>query len=132
MKTWQKIMIVSVALAAVPGTGLAECPSYPDVSWWGAMNHDKAIRYVDKKHGGDWAPYMAKWRRQLARLEKIQAKGGAVVFKKKSLRLKGEALDDYVLKVRERVSVNTCLAEEQLMANAEKLAEFPTAAGSRN
>lgn len=132
MKTWQKIMIVSAALAAVPGTGLAECPSYPDVSWWGAMNHDKAIRYVDRKHGGDWAPYMAKWRRQLARLEKIQAKGGAVVFKKKGLRLKGEVLDDYVLKVRERVSVNTCLAEERLMANAEKLAEFPTAAGSRN
>lgn len=132
MKTWQKIMIVSAVLATVPGAALAECPSYPDVSWWGEMNHDKAIRYVDKKHDGDWTPYMAKWRRQLTRLEKIQAKGGSVVFKKKGVRLKGKALDDYVLKVKERVTVNNCLAVEQMMANAEKLAEFPTAAGSQN
>ena len=75
MKTWLKIMIASAALAAVPGSALAECPSYPDVSWWGEMNHEKAIRYVDKKHGGDWAPYMAKWRRQLTRLEKIPGQG---------------------------------------------------------
>ena len=131
MKTWQKVVIVSAALAAVPGAGLAaECPSYPEVSWWGAMSHDKAIRYVNKKHSGNWAPYMSKWQRQLASLEKIQAKGGSVLFKKRGLRLKGEALEDYVIKVKERVDINTCLAGEQLMAAAEKLAEFPTAAGS--
>ena len=130
MKTWQKIMIVSAALAAVPGAALAECASYPEVSWWGNMSHNKAIRYVDNKHDGNWAPYMAKWQRQLASLEKIQAKGGSILFKKKELRLTGEDLDDYVLKVKERVEINTCLAGEQLMAAAEKLAEFPTAAGS--
>ena len=132
MKTWQKIMIVSAVLASVPGAALAKCPSYPDVSWWGAMNHDKAIRYVDRKHGGDWTPYMTKWQRQLTNLEKIQAKGGTIFFKKKGLRLKGEALDDYVLKVKERVSVNACLAGEQLMAAAEEITQFPTAAGSEN
>ena len=132
MKTWQRIMIVSAALAAVPGAALAKCPTYPDVSWWGSMNHNKAIRYVDRKHGGDWGPYLAKWEYQLASLEKIQSKGGSVIFKKKGLRLKGEALDDYVLKVKERVLVNTCLAGEQLMAATEKVTQFPTAAGLKN
>ena len=48
------------------------------------------------------------------------------------MRLKGKALDDYVLKVKDRVTVNTRLAVEQMMANADKLAQFPTAAESQN
>ena len=116
----------------INGAARAECPTFPTSASWGNLSHDKAVRYVAKMHDGDWSPYVKKWKRQLASLEKIQANGGTVVFKKKGLRLKGEALDDYVLKVKERVSVNACLAGEQLMAAAEKFAPFPTAAGSEN
>ena len=112
----------------------AECPSFPTVACWGKLSHDKAIRYVAKKHDGDWSPYVEKWRRQLASLEKIQARDGTVVFKRKGLRLNGEDLDDYVLKVEERVMINACLAEEDetRTSEAEKLENFPTAAGSND
>ncbi len=132
MKTWQKIMIVSAALAVVPGAALAECPSYPDVSWWGAMNHEKTIRYVDKKHKGTGLHYMAKWKGQLAKVEMIRDLGGSIVYKKQGIKLEGDALGAYIGKLQQRVTVIRCLAEEQLMANTDKLAQFSTAAGSRN
>ena len=132
MKTWQKIMIVSAALAVVPGAALAECPSYPDVPWWGAMSHEKTIRYVDTKHKGYWTHYVAKWKGQLAKVEMIRGLGGSIVFEKQGITLKGDALGVYIGKLKQRVSVIRCLAEEQTMANADKLPEFSTAAGSRN
>lgn len=123
-----------VAKAEFKGAAKAECPSFPTVAWWGNLSHDRALRYVAKKHDGDWSPYVKKWQRQLASLEKIQANGGTIVFKKKGLRLNGKALEDYVSKVRERVSVNNCLAEEDKIrtAGAEELDDFSTAAGSQD
>ena len=118
----------------INGAARAECPTFPTSASWGNLSHDKAVRYVAKMHDGDWSPYVKKWKRQLASLEKIQANGGTVVFKKKGLRLKGEALDDYVLKVKERVMVNNCLAEEDEVRTTEarELDNFPTAAGSND
>ena len=132
MKTWQKIMIASAVLAAVPGAALADCPSYPDVSWWGEMNHEKTIRYVDKKHKGNWTHYMAKWKGQLAKVEMIRSMGGSVVYKKRGITLRGDALGAYIGKLQQRVSVIRCLAEEKMVANAGKLAELSSAAGSKN
>ena len=132
MKTWQKIMIVSAILAAIPGTALAECPSYPDVSWWGEMNHEKTIRYVEKNHSGNWTHYMAKWKGQLAKVEMIRDLGGSIVYKKQGIKLEGDALGAYIGKLQQRVTVIRCLAEEQLMAAAEKLAQLSPAAGSGN
>lgn len=114
------------------GAALAECPSFPKVAWWGTLSHDKAIRYVEKKHEGDWSNYKNKWQRQLAKVESIRDRGGSIVFKKRGIRLKGDALGDYVVKLKKRVSVIDCLAEEDEIrtAEAEKLEKFSTAAGS--
>lgn len=132
MKTWQKIIIVAAALAAVPGTALADCPPYPDVSWWGELNHEKTILYVDKKHGGYWTHYIAKWKGQLAKVEMIRDMGGSVAYKNQEITLRGKALGAYIGKLKQRVSVIRCLAEGQQTANAEKLSEFSTAAGTKN
>ena len=35
------------------------CPKFPDVSWWGNIGHQSVMRYVDRKYGGDWKPYIA-------------------------------------------------------------------------
>ena len=115
----------------ISGAAKAECPSFPTVSWWGDLSHDKAVSLVAKRHEGDWSPYVKKWRRHLASVEKTQAMGFALVVKK-DLRLSGAALEDYALKAKERLSVITCLAEEDKMktAEAEGLDKFPTAAGS--
>ena len=115
----------------ISGAAKAECPSFPTVFWWGNLSHDEAVSLVTEKHEGDWSPYVGKWRGHLARAEKTQAMGWAFVIKR-DLRLSGVDLDDYVLKVKERVSVITCLAEEDKIrsAEAEGLDTFPTAAGS--
>ena len=54
----------------------AECPTFPKVALWGNISHDKAIRYVAKKHDGDWSPYVKKWQRQLAKVMTIRDRGG--------------------------------------------------------
>lgn len=112
----------------------AECPSFPTVALWGNISHGKAIRYVAKKHDGDWAPYVKKWQRQLAKVMTIRDRGGSIVFKKKGIKLKGDDLNDYAGQLGERLAVILCLAEEEEIrsAEAEKLENFPTAAGSND
>ena len=115
----------------ISGPAKAECPSFPTVSWWGELSHDKAISIVAERHDGNWSPYVKKLLRHLAGVEKSQAMGWAFVYKK-GKRLEAAALEDYALKLKERISVITCLAEADKIrtAEAEGLDEFPTAAGS--
>ena len=112
----------------------AECPSFPKVALWGNISHDKAARYVAKKHDGDWSPYVKKWQRQLAKVETVRDRGGSIIFKKKGVKLKGDDLSDYAGQLEERLTVIRCLAEEEEIraAEAEKLDKFSTAAGSND
>lgn len=109
-----------------------ECPSFPKVALWGNISHGKSIRYVAKRHDGDWSPYIKKWQRQLAKVMTIRDRGGSIVFKKKGIRLKGDDLSDYAGQLEVRLAVILCLADEDKIrtAEAEKLENFSTAAGS--
>jgi NTP pyrophosphatase (non-canonical NTP hydrolase) len=64
----------------------------------------------------------------------IRDRGGLIVFKKKGIKLKGDDLNDYAGQLGERLAVILCLAEEEEIrsAEAEKLENFPTAAGSND
>lgn len=99
-------MTVNSATAAQSGT----CESFPTVNWWKGLSHEKVIRLVDKKYDGDWDRYIAKWERQLAKLEDVQDRGSSVIFRKRGVRLSGDRLAEYIDQVAARVSVSRCLA----------------------
>ena len=92
-------MALTVAgLLATNGIAAAKdraCDSFPEVDWWKGLSHKKVVQLVDKKYGGDWNRYIAKWERQLAKLEDVRERGSAVVFRKQGVRLSGKSLANY-------------------------------------
>ena len=119
----------------VSGVAKAECQTFPKVPWWSNLSHQSVVRYVNDRHGGDWATYTDKWERQLASLEDVAARGKAVVIGKDRTRLSDEALKDYIGKIEKRLQITRCLSRQQ-EARTEKeaaaLDSFETAAGSDN
>ncbi|MBT5562989.1 MAG: hypothetical protein HOJ87_11640, partial [Rhodospirillaceae bacterium] len=87
----------------------ANCPALPHVPWWTNQTHTKAALYVNRKHRGDWQPYIDKWTSQGGKLKDIAARGSTVVTPS-GVKLKGADLDDYITKVAQRVSVLRCLS----------------------
>lgn len=108
-------MVLCLAFSA-PAAANEGCPEYPKVVWW-ETSHAKVASYVSRKHGGDWAPYVAKWGSQLEKMKSIHKKGGSAVFKSKDLRLHGDVLLQYINAIKDRLAVTKCLARRE-MANA--------------
>ncbi|MBT3238289.1 MAG: hypothetical protein HN360_05920 [Rhodospirillaceae bacterium] len=94
-----------------PTYAIGECDQIPEGAWWGKTSHEKISSYVERKHNGDWHPYMKKWERQLKSMRKIEARDGTAVFKKKGLVLSGAKLSEYVEALEVRVTVNACLSD---------------------
>lgn len=107
------------AIAGFAGPAGAVCPEFPDVPWWQNLSHEKVIRYVELKHDGKWAPYVAKWDRQIEKVEDIHKRGSRAVIKSRGVRLEGKHLKTYVGLLKQRASVNHCLAAE-MKAEATK------------
>jgi hypothetical protein len=110
------------ALGIIAGIGLSgtahagECANYPTVAWWGNLTHEKVVVYVGTRLEGDWNAYTEKWDRQVKKLTDIERRNSSVVIKRYNLRLSGDNLKNYVNQVRQRASINHCLAS--------KVAEF--------
>jgi hypothetical protein len=123
----------AVALVfGVSGAAKAECQAFPKVPWWSNLSHGSVVRYVDERHGGDWAAYIAKWDRQSAKLEDIASRGNVAVIGKNKVRLRDAALDDYIGTVAKRLRVIRCLSlrqEARIEKEAAALDGFATAAG---
>ncbi len=101
------------AFAAPPnntGGGKSTCNAFPQVSWWGSLTHERVVKYVKRKHNGNWKPYLAKWEKQKSRLTDIYKRDGTVVIKKFNIKLKGQPLADYIQTVGKRISVTKCLS----------------------
>jgi len=90
----------------------AECPGYPQVSWWGSLSHEGVRGYVNQKHGGDWAGYLDKWSRQLATVRTIYGQGKGIKIPSTGVTIKGMQLSDYIGKLAQRVDINRCLSKE--------------------
>jgi hypothetical protein len=91
------------------------------------------VRYVDKKYGGNWEPYIGKWDRQVEKLQGIYERDSAIIVTKDKIRLENEELAEYIEKVQQRVEVVRCLASKmgsQTEDDVRDLANFATAAGS--
>ncbi|NQU57910.1 MAG: c-type cytochrome [Rhodospirillales bacterium] len=103
--------------AFVGGQAAAQCAPFPEVPWWGGLTHASIAKYVDKRHGGDWNPYIAAWQSKLQKLRDIRDKDFAAAVmsgtdKKQKRILRGVELDKYIDLVSKRLSVMRCLAKE--------------------
>ena len=106
------ILFLALALAAARPAGAQVCDPFPQVEWWGTLSHEKVVRYVEKRHNGDWNPYIQKWEKQKDKLKKVLGRGSSVVIKSKGITLKGKSLGDYIKKMEKRVEVVKCLAKK--------------------
>lgn len=111
MKPFQIAAVAAVAaVMAIPVSAEETCDPLPDVAWWGKLTHQKIIRYVDRKHDGDWKPYLRKWERQLDKVEDIHRRESRIVIRKSGLVVGGKDLVTYLDKIRTRLDVTHCLA----------------------
>ena len=105
-------------MIASAGPVLAECPPFPEVSWWKALSHQSARQYVAAKHGGDWNDYIDKWEKHYKRVKDIHDRKSAIVVTKDKIRVEGESLRSYIKKIRQRLEVIRCLAGTKTAAKA--------------
>ena len=119
------------------------CPKIPEVSWWGDIGHETIIRYVDRKHGGNWKPYIAKWETHLERMMVLydQRKGASIprdrvdmargeiqregAVKGDKIILGHEDLGFYIANLVQRTAVHRCLSNAA--AKSEKTKPVPVA-----
>lgn len=127
------LVIATVAASFIfssPSYAIGGCVDIPQGVWWGKTDHGKITSYVQRRHDGNWAPYIVKWKRQLKSMKGIAKRGGSAVLKKKGLTLKGETLDAYVTALEVRVAAIECLSRNDDMEQAAReLNNMSTAAG---
>jgi len=107
----------------------AMCAPFPKSEYLGNFTHAQVKTYVDKAHGGDWAPYLVALNSNLTRLEQLQRAGKGAVLKisGKSRMASPTDIAKFVYVSKQWISVTECLAEENAMA---ALNNFSTAAGT--
>ncbi|MDA0305260.1 MAG: hypothetical protein O3B76_03105 [Proteobacteria bacterium] len=86
-----------------------KCDAFPQVAWWTFKSHDRVANYVNRKHKGDWVPYIKKWNGRLKGLQDIYSRGSSAVTKTGNT-LKGPSLAAYIKKMQARIDVTRCLA----------------------
>ncbi|MBT3238986.1 MAG: response regulator [Rhodospirillaceae bacterium] len=94
----------------------SKCDKAPIVSWWGNTTHFSMANYVDRRHSGNWAPYIDKWTNQLNKLRDISSRGRSVTSSDGTV-MSGQLLKDHIVKLEKRVSVIQCLADEDKTTN---------------
>lgn len=123
-----RTIALSLGLVVTASAAIADCSPFPRSNFIGSFSHDQVIQYVDRAHGGDWAPYLSALDKNLTHLNKFRTQGrGAVVkVRGEEVQLSPSDLSKFVFTSRQFSSVAQCLAEQQEMAS---LSQFETAAG---
>ncbi|MDP6604538.1 MAG: hypothetical protein QGG17_10125 [Rhodospirillales bacterium] len=103
---------------------MGDCEEFPDVDWWVKHDHQWVIDYVNRRHRGNWTPYIEKWAGQLEAMEKIYERGGAAVIKSRGLSLQEDELAAYVENLRKRLDITQCLARANGVDGIEGLDDF--------
>jgi len=123
------LAVFSFAVVSMASPSMAQsaakndCAAFPQVAWWGNMNHERVVRYVQRRHKGDWEGYVKKWEKQLSVMQGILERNSVAVIKKRGVKLEGPELAEYIKQIEDRVAVTRCLAA------VEQLNSFSTAAG---
>lgn len=104
----------SKSMAEVLGYGWvlkSKCDPIPRVEWWKYKTHEEMAGYVQRKHNGDWTPYIDNWFRRLVKLQDMHSRKSNAVTNT-GIVLQGEELAAYIQKMRKRVAITRCLARE--------------------
>ncbi len=89
----------------------SKCAQSPFASWWGTSTHASMVEYVNNRHSGDWNPYIDKWVNQLNKLVDVDSRNGRVSTSDGTV-LSGDTLKEHIDKLKERIVVIRCLANE--------------------
>ncbi len=89
----------------------ANCPALPNVVWW-KTTHVKIVKYVDRKYGGNWHPYIKKWENYKSKMQDILERDGTALVKSRDIRLRGEQLAHHIVQIEQRIVVTRCLQEK--------------------
>jgi len=124
----RSVLTIFVFLAAASQAN-AMCAPFPKSEYLGNFTHAQVKSYVNKAHGGDWAPYLVALNSNLSRLEQLQRAGKGAVLKVsgKSRQASPTDIAKFVYVSKQWLSVAECLAEEHAMT---ALNDFSTAAGA--
>ncbi len=103
----------------------SQCDPIPRVEWWKYKTHESVAAYVNRRHRGNWRPYLGKWTRRLVKLQDIHNRESSAVTSS-GLVLRGAELKAYIKKTQKRLSVTRCLAgEAKKAANTEPKSSAP-------
>lgn len=100
------ILIVFVVIQPV----FAGCARVPDNAVWGRVDNAAIATHVRKAMDGDWQAYVDKWQTRLDRAKELQSRRSIMIFHSQGLRLRGDALADYISDIEARLNVTKCLA----------------------
>jgi len=98
----------------------SKCDKLPNVEWWRFKTHLDIVRYVNRKHGGDWSEYLGDWRERYQKLKAIHDRNSGIRTST-GVVLKGETLARYVADTAIRVAVTQCLSAEASAYEHQKL-----------
>ena len=89
----------------------ASCPALPNVIWW-KTTHVKIVKYVDRKYGGNWHPYIKKWENYKSKMQDILERDGTALVKSRDIRLRGDQLARHIVQIEQRITVTRCLQDK--------------------
>jgi hypothetical protein len=106
------------------------CQEVPSVAWWGDTSPQGLTAYVDRKHDGDWDPYLKKWQDYEENMRDILSNGKSAVVKSQGITLQGAELENHIELIARRVVATRCIASQVIEARLiESLSNMETAAG---
>lgn len=88
----------------------AGCAKIPDNAVWGRVDNAAIKSYVRQAMKGDWDAYVDKWQTRLERARELQSRRSIMIFHSQGLRLRGDALAEYISDIEARLNVTKCLA----------------------
>ncbi len=89
----------------------SKCQPLPELKWWRFNKHTDIVRYVNRRHGGDWQPYIQSWVDRLSKLQNIYSRNSGIKTKTGEI-LKGASLKQYIDDTQTRLDITICLSRE--------------------
>jgi len=127
MKLLLKFSGIALLALTIPGSATAnadaKCPEVAATSWRPAVTHSSIITSVDKRYGGNWSGYIAKWERELDAANDVYRRESSLIVRLGSKKrvFKGPVLLAHIASLAERIEAAYCLRDEiasQADANA--------------
>ena len=89
----------------------SKCEKVPYVSWWRAKTRADIVGYVNRRHAGNWKPYIKDWTARLIDLQDSYSRRKGVRTPEGEA-LTGQSLKGHIDKTQKRLNVMLCLSRE--------------------